>query len=738
MPDLVELALPVPIPRTFTYRVPEPFRPTLELGMRALVPFGRRSLVGYCVGFPGQTAVAKLKEIQKVVDTEPIVDRVMLDLTRWIADYYLCAWGEALNAVLPPAVRRNRSLRAILMATLAVPVPEALAESARLMAKHSRRARVLEYLAEAADPVPAREVTSRVGGTLSSVKALEKAGLVRLFLQKVEGDPYMDLPVEQDKPRDPTPDQAKALEIIHAAIEAREFRTVLVHGVTGSGKTEVYLQAIDRVVRRGNQAIVLVPEIALTPQMVSRFRARFESVAVLHSHLTEGQRGAMWHRIRTGEAKVVVGARSAVFAPARRLGLIVVDEEHEPSFKQDKVPRYHARDVAVMRGKIQGAVVLLGSATPSLESYRNAQTGKYTRVVLPVRVEGRPLPPVEVVDMTVEAAGKTELPIFSERLQLLVKGAVTRKEQVILFLNRRGFSTLAICPRCTHVLRCRRCEVALTFHKQHGRLSCHYCNSEVLPPSSCPECGAPRMRYMGTGTERVEEETRRVFAGAKVARMDSDAVHGKGAHQRILTALWKGEIDILVGTQMIAKGLDFPNVTLVGVVSGDTNLMLKDFRGGERTFQLVTQVAGRAGRGPKGGLVVVQSYHPRHYSIQLAARHDYDGFAARELAMREELRYPPFGRLMRILCHGKNESKVRSRAEEIAIAAKEAMPSGEGEILGPAPAPIAKLKDRHRWHVLIKGTGARTLHDLAKRLGGLLRGSKGLDVVLDVDPVSLL
>ncbi len=738
MPEFAEIAMPVPIPRTFTYRVPEPLQPALQLGMRVLAPFGPRSVVGYCVGFPTESPVAQLKNVQKVIDAEPMVDRTMLDLTRWIADYYLCAWGEALNAVLPPAVRRNRSLRQILMAALAVPAADALAESARLMAKHQRRARALEYLAEATDPVTAREAVSRVGGTLSSLKTLEKAGLVRLYLEKVEGDPYMDLPVEKDTPRDPTPDQAKALEVIHAAVEARTFQPILVHGVTGSGKTEIYLQAIDRVISRGDQAIVLVPEIALTPQMVSRFRARFESVAVLHSHLTEGQRGVMWHRIRTGESKVVVGARSAVFAPARRLGLIVVDEEHEPSFKQDKVPRYHARDVAVMRGKLQNAVVLLGSATPCLESYRNAQTGKYARVVLPVRVEGRPMPPVEVVDMTVEAAGKTELPILSRRLELLVKGAVSRQEQVILFLNRRGFSTLAICPRCTHVLRCRRCEVALTLHKQHGRLACHYCNTEVLPPQNCPECGAPRVRYMGTGTERVEEEMNRIFAPARIARMDSDSMHGKGAHQRVLTALWKGEIDILVGTQMIAKGLDFPNVTLVGVISGDTNLMLKDFRGGERTFQLVTQVAGRAGRGPKGGLVVVQSYHPRHYSIQHAARHDYDGFAAKELAMREELRYPPYGRLMRILCHGRDESKVRTRAEEIAAAAKAALPAGEGEVLGPAPAPIAKLKDRHRWHALIKGTGARTLHDLAKRLGKLLRGSKGLDVVLDVDPVSLL
>jgi len=342
-----------------------------------------------------------------------MVDKTMLDLTRWIADYYLCAWGEALDAVLPPAVRRSRSVRRVLMATLAVPAPDALAESQRLMAKHSRRGRALEYLAEAPEPLPAREVTSRVGGTLSSLKTLVKAGLVRLTLEKVEGDPYLSLLFVKDTPRDPTPDQARALAQIATAVDARAFRVVLVHGVTGSGKTEIYLQAIERVIGRGDQAIVLVPEIALTPQMVSRFRARFDDVAVLHSHLTEGQRGEMWHRIRTGEAKVVVGARSAVFAPARRLGLIVVDEEHEPSFKQDKAPRYHARDVAVMRAKLQNAVVLLGSATPSLESYRNAQTGKYDRVVLPVRVEGRPLPPVEIVDMTVEAAGKSELPVMS-------------------------------------------------------------------------------------------------------------------------------------------------------------------------------------------------------------------------------------------------------------------------------------------------------------------------------------
>jgi len=512
----------------------------------------------------------------------------------------------------------------------------------------------------------------------------------------------------------------------------------LIHGVTGSGKTEIYLQAIRKVVSEGEGAIVLVPEISLTPQAVRRFKARFDRVSVLHSHLTASQRNEQWREIRSGRAEVVVGARSAVFAPVPKLGLIVVDEEFDSSFKQDNVPRYHARDVAVMRGRLENAVVVLGSATPSLESYYNARAGKYEMASLPGRVQGRPLPRVETVDMRKELAAVRQFRFLSRRLVSLMEERLSRGEQVIVFLNRRGFATYVFCARCGWAMRCRHCDISMTFHKRLNRAVCHYCGERRPAPATCPECQSPELKYVGLGTEKVEQEIHARFPGVECARMDSDSVRGRGAHARVLDAFRSQRVKILVGTKMIAKGLDFPNVTLVGVVNADTALHLPDFRAGERTHQLVSQVAGRTGRGPKGGLVIVQTYQPEHYTIRSAAAHDYVAFAEIELGHRKALNFPPFGRAARIVIDGRREPEVGAAARAIGKALNAHAAEFRGVVHGPLPCPIEKIKDRFRWHVLLLAGKWSTLRDMIAAARPAIPKNRRVRVAVDVDPVSML
>ncbi|MBM4048507.1 MAG: primosomal protein N', partial [Planctomycetes bacterium] len=625
---------------------------------------------------------------------------------------------------------------------LAKPREELATVVESLRATSLKQTRMLQVLIEHKDEITPRDLARLAGGSISSVRSLLRAGHVRFTRKKVESDeaPLLmdETPVEKTAPLTPTPEQAYALKVIGEKLSQGGFGVVLLHGVTGSGKTEVYLQAIAQTIALGKQAIVLIPEISLTPQTVRRFMSRFDRVGVLHSGLTDGQRNVQWQRIRAGETDVVVGARSAVFAPMPRLGLVVVDEEHEPSFKQDNAPRYHGRDVAVMRAHMLGALVVLGSATPSLESYHNACSGKYFGVELTKRIDNLELPPVEVVDMTREMTERKGLHSLSRRLEANAKSALARKGQVLLFLNRRGFATYVTCKRCGFVLKCDRCDITLTYHRQAHLAICHHCNKEINPPTTCPECATPGVKYFGVGTERIEQELAKVFPGNSVMRMDSDTMRGRYAHGRALGAFGRGEVDILLGTQMIAKGLDFPNVTLVGVISADTALSLPDFRACERTFQLLAQVAGRTGRGPQGGRVVIQSLTPKHYTIQFAASHDYKGFAEKELEFRKQLGYPPFGRLAKIVVQGKNADAVKEKCGAIAQALRTAIAGRVARVLGPAEAPIAQLKRRHRWQVILKAQTSTLLHDLLKQAQPSFAAEKGAQVAIDIDPADML
>jgi primosomal protein N' (replication factor Y) len=635
------VALSIPIDKSFHYRVPEEHRDRIAVGKRVLVPFGPSQRVGYCVGLASESDVKEPKEIIRVLDDEPIVDDQMLRLTRWIADYYCCSWGEALDAVLPRAVKEQAQLSTARFIALAVAKEEAERHRAELEKSAPKQAQVLTELAKLSAPIPLAQLVEMTGCSDSAIKSLAKRGLVSITRQKARLDPLLDLPVAKTQPLRLNAAQAEAMRHILAKIQAGGFGVVLVRGVTGSGKTELYLQAVQQVVSSGKQAIVLVPEISLTPQTVARFRARFDHVALLHSQLSEGERNAQWRSIRSGQAQVVIGPQSAVFAPTPRLGMIVVDEEHDHTFKQQSAPRYHARDLAIVRAQLLGIPVVLGSATPSLESYLNTQTGKYDLVELPERIGGLPLPPVHIVDMRNEKWQGSSQPLLSHTLEHVASDALKRGEQVIFFLNRRGFATYVHCRRCGFVLKCMRCHVPMTFYKGGGTVLCHHCNQRQAAPQNCPSCAVPGIRFSGIGTERIEEELRRKFREFALARMDSDTMRGRGAHHRTLDAFKRGDVKILLGTQMIAKGLDFPGVTLVGVISADTALHLPDFRSAERTFQLIAQVAGRAGRGERGGQVIVQTHNPDHYAVQAGARHDYKAFADHELEHREKRVIPP-------------------------------------------------------------------------------------------------
>ena len=734
----VAVALNVPLEGPFHYRLPAPLRDAVTMGARLRVPFGRRMMVGYCVGFTDTPEIeeARIKDVAGLIDTPALLDARMLELTRWIAHYYCCSWGEALDAVLPAGVKKGQASRTVMIVSAARSHEELRARADEVEKRAPRQARVLRALARTEGDITAHDLLNLSDADYSVVAALRRAGYASVRKERVADDVSLEFQVEHSEPPEATAEQAAALKRIHAALDRNAFHVALLHGITSSGKTEVYLQALRRVVDSGRQGIVLVPEIALTPQTVARFRARFHRVCVLHSNLTERGRRQQWKTIRAGEADVVIGARSAIFAPVPRLGLLVVDEEHEGTFKQQNVPRYHGRDVGIWRARQEGALVLLGSATPSLESFHNAQTGKYELLELKKRVEGRPLPPVTIQNMVGEVTRFKKTPLLSRRLVLAIESALQKGEQVILLLNRRGFHTFISCPRCGYVLECPHCDVSLTFHR--GRMDvarCHYCAYETIPPQICPACTLPGIKYGGSGTERVEETLGKLFGDASVARMDSDSMRGRGKYEATLGDFRDGKTKILLGTQMVAKGLDFPNVTLVGVVNADISLNLPDFRASERTFQLLAQVAGRAGRGVKGGQVIIQTMSPDDPCILRAAQHDFIGFSRQEMAARKQFGYPPFTRIARILVEGKKLRVVEERCTE-AVATLKGSAESTVRILGPIEAPIGRIKDRHRWHALVKAPDSATLH---RTLTPLNRAkAKGVTLIIDVDPVSLL
>lgn len=669
-PGYAEVAVSVPLRETFHYKIPANLRSKLQPGMRVSVPFGHREVTGTMVGWVAKPDVAKLRPISRLLDEEPLLDSSMVELARWMADLYQTGWGETLAALIPSSLRRG---------------------------KKGMKSRIEESAPAALPTIPLQFTSS----------------------------------------------QKLAYERIHTAVTARRHEIFLLHGITGSGKTEIYLQIIREVLQQGRSAIVLVPEISLTPQAIERFQGRFgpETVAVLHSGMLESRRMQEWQRIRGAQARVVVGARSAIFAPVRNLGLVVLDEEHEPSYKQDDSPRYHAREVGIHRAEMAQAAVILGSATPSMESYHAATTpgpdGGAPRIhllELRSRIDEVPLPEVQIVDMRREREGGRRSRIFSRPLEETLAQILGEHQQAILFLNRRGFSTFIHCRRCGFVLKCDLCRLPLTYHMAQKQMICHSCSRAVPPPDVCPKCESDYVRFQGIGTEKVESELARLFPAASIARMDSDATQLRGSHAQILNAFSEHKIDVLVGTQMIAKGLDFPKVTLVGVISADTALNLPDFRAAERTFNLLTQVGGRAGRARLPGKVIVQTYTPHHYAILAAKDHDYHSFYKQEIAIRRDLGLPPFTRLARLTARALKETKASEFAGKLATACRRGFPP-QVQVIGPAPSEIPKLRRQYRWQVLLKTT---SIDLLKKNLAQVLKTCKppsGCYLAVDVDPL---
>jgi primosomal protein N' (replication factor Y) (superfamily II helicase) len=726
--------------QAFDYSVPDSLRDVVELGRRVQVPLGKgnRLVVGYCVGLEDQPiGRRRLKPLHSVLDQRSLLSPAMLRLTRWIADYYLCDWASVLDAVVPAGVRTGAGTR---MATL-LTIDDETAKRLPELKLSPKQMEVLKVLAEAKEPLGPGELARAARCTSAPIATLRRKGLIRAHTGRIATLRPDEAPPAREKHLVLNPDQEHALRAILDAMNARKHQTILVHGVTGSGKTEVYIQAIQEVIHFGRQAIVLVPEISLTPQTVERFRGRFGSVAVLHSHLSDAERHWHWQRIAEGAVSVVVGARSAIFAPTPNLGLIVLDEEHESSFKQDSVPRYNARDVAVARAAAEGIPLVLGSATPSLESWHRAQTGQYMLVEMPRRVLDRPMPAVGTIDLRGQkSSGSLSSGAISRQMKAAVTAALDEGGQVILLLNRRGFSTHIQCPACGHVVRCPECDIALTHHRTEQIALCHYCDYEVPAPSACPSCSFAGIRYSGLGTQRLEAEVRARFPNVLALRMDTDTMQAHGSHQRALAAFRAGKVRILLGTQMIAKGLDFPNVTLVGVINADTALHLPDFRAAERTFHLVTQVAGRTGRGPKGGRVLVQTFSPDHPAILAAVRHDYAAFAAGELPIRQMLRYPPFASMIRLVVRGPVEPVTAEFANYIAERLNAALKQQQTEarVLGPAPCPFARLKGKYRFQIQVQGPDGEQLRAAVRQATTQLEPPDDVQWIVDVDPVDML
>ncbi|NOY81076.1 MAG: primosomal protein N' [Kiritimatiellaeota bacterium] len=729
--------------REFDYRVPPALVDRVRVGSRVRVPFGRGKSVrtGYVVGLARESAYPKLKDVLAVEGEPELVSPKLLDLARWMAGYYCCAREQAVRALLPAVVRAGKVKRKTRKGLRLNPDKDLGEELPKLQKRGRKQAAVLQALVRHGGAAALITLKQETGASPAVFKRLVEKDLAVPTEDAVDRDPFADDVILPTRPLTPTGEQRKAIHAVIEAVQEHRFAVFLLHGVTGSGKTEVYLQTLSRVLELGREAIVLVPEISLTPQTCERFRARFgDLVSVLHSGLSDGERFDEWTRIHEGRAKVAVGARSALFAPFRNLGLIVVDEEHENTYKQDEAPRYHARDTAVVRAKLENVVVVLGSATPSLESFANAKSGKYIRLNLTRRVDGRRLPKMELVDMRAEAVLQGGARIFSRRLTDLIRERLENREQTILFLNRRGYATHLMCTHCGFVAECPDCSVAYTYHRERQQLVCHLCGGIETAPFVCPKCRDPEIRYTGLGTEKLEAVARNLFPKAVIARMDSDTMVRRNAYKKTLLAFRAGRIDILLGTQMIAKGLDFPKVTLVGIIFADLSLYIPDFRSGERTFQLLTQVAGRAGRGELPGRVLVQSYTPFHPALQAAMRYDWKAFYRDELEARTALGFPPAMHMVLIHFRGGDEQKVRAAAEEFAVAIAPALPA-DVRVAGPVPAPTYKIRGRYRYQLLLRTPAiVRLTRILRKQLIGkdAVAGDPDVEVYADVDPLAML
>ncbi|MCG3149055.1 MAG: Primosomal protein N' [Verrucomicrobiae bacterium] len=733
-PTIAKVVVDIALDREFDYRIPPHLSDLVHIGSRVAVPFGTRTAQGYIVGLAESSPYPKLKELGDVVSKRSLLSDKMLELVRWMGRYYCCPVELCVKCALPEVVRKSKiSWKERQFVKAGQCTPEQLAKL------RPKARQIIELLQQSAGMFVSK-LTQQTHADASTIKRLAGKGYVVITDQVDERDPFggeVFLPTE---PLTLTADQAKALVQCNAAIDQPE-KPVLIHGVTGSGKTEIYLQAIDHALRQGKDSIVLVPEISLTPQTVERFRARFphQQITVLHSNLSEGERHDQWHKIRDGLSHIVIGARSAVFAPVQALGLIIIDEEHETSYKQDEAPRYNARDVAVMRGKFEKAAVVLGTATPSLESFYNADRRRYILATLPVRVDNQKMPLMRIVDMRQEMIRQKGLHVLSRKLRDAIEARLAKKEQVILFLNRRGYATHMFCPKCGYVAQCPNCSVKLTYHRKAEKLACHLCGDIRPAPKFCPDpaCRDPAIRYAGMGTEKVEAAIETAFPKARVQRMDSDIMTRKTLYREIFRDFRVGKIDILVGTQMIAKGLHFPNVTLVGIIYADMALHLPDFRAGERTFSLLVQVAGRAGRGDVEGEVIVQSFTPFHPAIQHARQHDYLGFYDQEIEYRRQLHYPPTARLVCLTVKSKSEEKAKFSLDAIARELRKHIHTTD--VMGePTPAPLAKVQNHYRFQLIVRGDQIMRLTEAVSKVVTTTKLPEGVTLAVDVDPLSLL
>jgi primosomal protein N' (replication factor Y) len=749
--SLWQVAVPVPLRRLFVYEIPDALGDPRR-GARVLVPFGRRRIAGYLIDptEPAAAAGLAVRPALALLDDTPSLTGELVDLLVAAADYYVHPLGEVLRAALPPGIDpaetkgelKGPRVRGAVELRVAA-LPGAADRLAALARRAPKRAAVLARVL-AAGETRAADLRGVADGLGAHLRRLAADGLVALAERARPPDPFAGPPVERDAPPELTPDQAAAVAAITARLDERRYGGFLLQGVTGSGKTEVYLRVIARALARGLGALVLVPEITLTPQLVRRYRARFgEGLAVWHSGLTDRERFDQWRLLRSGAARVAIGVRSAVFAPVHDLAVVVVDEEHDTSFKQERGFPYHARDLALLRAARAGAVAVLGSATPALESFDNAARGKLRRLVLAARATALPLPRVEVIDMRRHRAGPGGQRVVSGPLHAALHETLARGEQAILFLNRRGFAPSLTCAACGAVRRCDDCAVSLTLHKRPAGLVCHYCGARRPLPERCPACGAPDLKPIGTGTEKAEELIGALFPEARVARLDRDVASGRGAEE-VLERLRRGKIDVLVGTQMVTKGHDFPRVTLVGVLNADVGLHMPDFRAAEHSFQLLTQVAGRAGRSALGGRALIQTYCPDHPAIAAARTHDFEGFAALETRSRAELGYPPSGRLAALRLSGADAGRVQEAALALCRALRDARRKAGGpgsaiDILGPAPAPIAMVQGKHRWRILLRGARRDEMRRLILAVYDSIESPPhGVRVQLDVDPVSML
>ena len=822
LPLYAEVAVPLHVMQTFTYRLPLALQTDARLGSRLLVPFGRKRLTGYIVALlqnldpAADLSDADIKDAEELLDAEPLLTPEILEITRWVAEYYAAPWGEVLKAALPAglnatveqvltitpegrdelarlpinrtATAKARALRLVAdndelpLRTIAKHIGETragavardleragwvnLTHRARtVLAKAKRRKavrllpveehvlieparpfskaqqRIIETLIDEGGEMSFTDLLEAADASASTIQTLEKRRILEVFVRNVRRDPLATAKLPEIEELELTKAQADALREIEKPLAENRYAAFLLHGVTGSGKTEIYIRAMRAALLQNRTAMMLVPEIALTPVFSRRLRAHFgDQVAIFHSSLTTGERFDEWSRLKRGEARVVIGTRSAVFAPVSNLGLVVIDEEHETSYRQQESPYYNGRDMGVVRASRERAVVVLGSATPSLESFHNARSGKYRYLQLAQRIANRAMARAEIIDMREVFARHGRPEVFSEELLKAIEETHARGEQSIILLNRRGYSSFVLCRSCGESIHCPNCDVTLTYHRSEMGIICHYCNHRQPAPSRCPACAGKYIYYVGEGTEQLEEMLQKRFPALRIARLDRDTTSRRKLFERAILEFGAGELDMLVGTQMLAKGHDFPNVTLVGVVSVDAGLALPDFRSAERTFQLITQVAGRAGRGTLAGRVLIQTYHPNHYALKHACAQDYDGFYKEEIRYRKSLNYPPFVALASLLIHGEDFTRAQATAAEIKLALEEANTDRACRILGPAPAPLARLRGEHRIQILIKSRSRPRLREIIDIAfaNAAARGCDLRSVNLEIDPINLM